>query len=195
MRRSYDARRGWLTQLSGPGLDLTYERDLAGRIGVIRSPSGAESFTFTYNPSDWLLSSTRGGERQNFVYDVAGNMVAQSGPTPMGAAFPSPGSPHPHAPLTVNGETQFYDNNGNLLGGGGRNIIWDGENRPIEIRAGGIVAFVYGPDGARLKKTVKTDSSDVGRTTLFLGPDFERAPGPAATPDRGQWTLYRIPRE
>ncbi|WP_198411891.1 FG-GAP-like repeat-containing protein [Microvirga flavescens] len=193
MRRSYDARRGWLTQLSGPGLDLTYERDLAGRIGVIRSPSGAESFTFTYNPSDWLLSSTRGGERQNFVYDVAGNMVAQSGPTPMGAAFPSPGSPHPHAPLTVNGETQFYDNNGNLLGGGGRNIIWDGENRPIEIRAGGIVAFVYGPDGARLKKTVKTDSSDVGRTTLFLGPDFERAPGPAATPERGQWTLYPHP--
>ncbi|WP_198411890.1 RHS repeat-associated core domain-containing protein [Microvirga flavescens] len=95
--------------------------------------------------------------------------------------------------MTVNGETQFYDNNGNLLGGGGRNIIWDGENRPIEIRAGGIVAFVYGPDGARLKKTVKTDSSDVGRTTLFLGPDFERAPGPTATPDRGQWTLYPHP--
>ncbi|WP_201274249.1 hypothetical protein, partial [Microvirga brassicacearum] len=144
-RRTYDPKRGWLTRLEGPGLDLTYTRDLAGRILSIRGPS-AESFAFTYNEADWLLSSARGGgdSRQAFAYDIAGNMTAQTGPSSMGATFPTARSQRPHAPLTVSRlfdgkefrETQVYDNNGNLLQGGRRTIAWDGENRPEEIAAG-----------------------------------------------------------
>jgi len=190
--RTYDPRRGWLTRLTGAGLDLTYERDRAGRILAIRSPSAAESFVFTYNAADWLRSATRGGERQGFAYDPAGNLVAKTGPGAMGVAFPSAGSPQPHAPLTVNGQAQVYDRNGNLVAGGGRHFTWDGANRPERIvTATAVVEFVYGPDGARLKKTVRDDPSvPAGRTTLFLGPDVERAPGPAS---RGLWSVAPHP--
>ncbi|WP_201832621.1 FG-GAP-like repeat-containing protein [Microvirga zambiensis] len=181
--REYDPERGWLDRQQGPGLDLIYDRDLAGRILNIRGLSGAETFSFSYNDADWLLSSTRGGEKQGFSYDNAGNMLAQTGPTAMGASFPSAGSERPHAPLMVNGKLQTYDDNGNLVQGNGRFITWDGQNRPERIDTDrSRVEFVYGPDGARLKKTVKDDpTAPAGRTTLFLGPDVERAPGPAST--------------
>ncbi|WP_201274251.1 hypothetical protein, partial [Microvirga brassicacearum] len=110
----------------------------------------------------------------------------------MSATFPTAGSQRPHAPLAGDGLPQAYDNNGKLRQGGGRTIAWDGENRPEEIAAGlSTVRFVYGPDGARLTKTVKADPNDpVGRTTLYLGPDVERAPGPASA---GIWTVYPHP--
>ncbi|KAB0264982.1 hypothetical protein, partial [Microvirga brassicacearum] len=110
----------------------------------------------------------------------------------MGAAFSTAGSQRPHAPLTVDRQAQTYDANGNLRQGGRRTMAWDGQNRPEEIAAGlSTVRFVYGPDGARLTKTVKTDPNDpVGLTTLYLGPDVERAPGPASA---GIWTIYPHP--
>ncbi|MDH3597847.1 MAG: hypothetical protein OEM93_23675 [Rhodospirillales bacterium] len=51
-----------------------------------------------------------------------------------------------------------------MLRGAGRTIAYDGENRPVDIDG---VAFVYGPDGDRLKKIAG------GLTTLYLGDDVE----------------------
>lgn len=186
--RSYSPKRGWLDTLKSPGLDLAYERDNVGRILKIKNPVKAEEFNFAYNEADWLLSSARGGERQSFSYDDAGNMRLQTGPTPMGASFPSAQSPRPHAPWVVNGKAQAYDANGNLKSDGTRHFDWDSENRPIRIiMSASTVEFVYGPDGARLKKTVKDDPTvPAGRTTLFLGPDAERSAD-------GIWTLYPHP--
>ncbi|MGO4574217.1 FG-GAP-like repeat-containing protein, partial [Microvirga sp. 2TAF3] len=91
--RTYDPKRGFLTGLTMPGLDLTYARDAAGRILVIRSPAApGEAAAFSYNAADWLVSATLGSERQDFRYDIAGNLVAQTGPGAFGAAFPSAGS-------------------------------------------------------------------------------------------------------
>ncbi|MGO4574393.1 hypothetical protein, partial [Microvirga sp. 2TAF3] len=141
----------------------------------------------------WLVSATLGSERQDFRYDIAGNLVAQTGPGAFGAAFPSAGSAHPHAPLSVNGRAQGYDGNGNLLGDGVRAFTWNGDNRLTQVRTAGVtVTFTYGPDGARLTKTV-TAVDGPPRPTLFLGPGFERAPGPASAPERGPWTLYPHP--
>ncbi|MEE1611403.1 FG-GAP-like repeat-containing protein [Microvirga sp. CF3016] len=191
-RRTYHPQRGWLTSLTGPGLDLTYNRDAAGRITSIQSPNAAENSIFEYNPADWLTSSTLGGNRQGFAYDMAGNLVAKTGPASMAATFPSAGSARPHAPATVNGQRQDYDNNGNLLWDGRRSFTWDGLNRPERIvTATSTVTFVYGPDGARLTKTVRDDPTDpVGRTTLYLGPGIERSPGPASV---AVWSVYPHP--
>ncbi|MGO4571648.1 hypothetical protein [Microvirga sp. 2TAF3] len=119
--------------------------------------------------------------------------MAQTGPGAFGAAFPSAGSAHPHAPLSVNTVPQGYDGNGNLLGDGVRAFTWDGDNRLQQVRTAGLtVTFAYGPDGARLTKTV-TAADGAPRPTLFLGPGFERGPGPASAPERGPWTLYPHP--
>ncbi|MGO4574349.1 RHS repeat-associated core domain-containing protein, partial [Microvirga sp. 2TAF3] len=139
------------------------------------------------------MSATLGAERQDFRYDVSGNLVAQTGPGAFGAAFPSAGSAHPHAPLSVNTVPQGYDGNGNLLGDGTRAFTWNGDNRLQQVRTAGLtVTFAYGPDGARLTKTV-TAADGTPRPTLFLGSGFERGPGPASAPERGPWTLYPHP--
>jgi YD repeat-containing protein len=57
-----------------------------------------------------------------------------------------------------------------------RAIVYDADNRPVEITAGGgTVAYLYGPDGARLKKVAEAN------TTLYLGADIERDPAGAFT--------------
>lgn len=56
-----------------------------------------------------------------------------------------------------------------MTAGGGRSYLYDGDNRPVEIDG---VAFAYGPDGARWKKSI--DNGRKGRwagtnDTLYLG--------------------------
>src|SRR5258705_12759536 len=50
----------------------------------------------------------------------------------------------------------------------GDTLIYDGGNRLASLNA---FTFVYGPDGARLKKTAG------GTTTLYLGDDYEITSG------------------
>ena len=83
----------------------------------------------------------------------------------------------PHAALSVGGLAYSYDANGNTLSGGGRNYVWDGENRPFSITAAlgttppVTVVIGYGADGARLTKQAGTSP-----LTLYLGPDLEKRP-------------------
>jgi RHS repeat-associated protein len=70
-----------------------------------------------------------------------------------------------------------YDANGNMTGQGGDARTYDGENRLVSSTDGAVsVQYVYGPDGARLKKIVGSTA------TLYLGPDLERT--------GGDWTKY-----
>ena len=67
-----------------------------------------------------------------------------------------------HAPSTVtpaSGPAQVfgYDLNGNMTTGlDGKVMTYDGENRPVSVSFAGRTTYVYGADGARLKK-VETD--------------------------------------
>jgi hypothetical protein len=61
-------------------------------------------------------------------------------------------------------------------------VVWDGENRPSSITEGALThQFVYGPDGARLKKRVPITGGF--NETLYLGADLERSPA-------GVWSKY-----
>jgi RHS repeat-associated protein len=57
-----------------------------------------------------------------------------------------------------------YDANGSMISAAGDTLGYDGENRLVSVNA---AQFVYGPDGARLKKTAGA------ATTLYLGSDIE----------------------
>jgi len=80
-----------------------------------------------------------------------------------------------HAPSTVtpaSGPAQVlaYDLNGNQTTGlDGKVMTYDGENRPVSVSfAGKTTTYVYGADGARLKK-VESDPLTGTSVTLYLG--------------------------
>lgn len=96
-----------------------------------------------------------------------------------------------HAPSTItpaSGPAQglTYDANGNMTTGlDGKVMAYDGENRPVSVSfAGRTTAYVYGADGARLKK-VETDPLTGTSVTLYMGP--------APPPPPALWTVPRLP--
>ena len=98
-------------------------------------------------------------------------------------------SARPHAPTAVNGETYTYLATGNLSSGIGRTYSWDGENRLTNVTVaatGSSVSYIYGPDGARQRKTANSGTGGASQTTLYLGADMELDPA-------GTWTLYPHP--
>jgi RHS repeat-associated protein len=133
-----------------------------------------------------------------YAYDAAGNMTMNTGLC-AGAnrlVYPAQGagSGHPHAPSSICGSPVAYDANGNTLAydgngplpGHDRSFAYDGENRPAAISLGGSVAaaFLYGPDGERLRKTTAAGA----RTVWSLGADTELAV--VLTTNQTVWTRY-----
>jgi RHS repeat-associated protein len=188
---TYDANRGWLNSVAhkkgtATTLQLTYTRDAKGRVtSVANSANANDSWSYQYDGLSQLVAATNVGNAANnqaYTYDTVGNMLSQTG---VGAStYPAAGQPRPHAPLAVGGQAMTYDANGNLLSGRGRTYVWDGENRPVGITANGAnVMFIYGPDGARLKKIKRMPAPTPDQTTLYLGSDIEIAPD-------GTWSKY-----
>jgi len=200
---NYFDQRGWLSAINisgwnGAGVpapgnvaandNITYTRDAAGRISRMARSTGPEDWSYAYDEIDQLLSATNaktGGSTQSFTYDKAGNMLSNS----LVGAYTYPGqywgSKRPHA-VSVAGSYGFsYDSNGNQIektdaGLLVRSIVYDGENRPIAVvNTLGTVNYSYGPDGARLKKTVDFGSGTT--TTLYLGSNVEVDPSGAYT--------------
>src|SRR5262249_21122794 len=86
--------------------------------------------------------------------------------------YPPPGQAQPHAVIAAGAQTYAYDANGSMVSGAGRNIAWDGDNRPAAISdAVATSTFFYDGDGARLKKVVG------GTTTIYFGDDVEETNG------------------
>jgi RHS repeat-associated protein len=168
---TYQASRLWLmgirtTNTTGTTQyqNLTFTRDLRGRILTSTSDVVAESWSYGYDDFDrlTLANNTGGPLDQSFAYNAIGNMTYNSA---LGNyTYPAPGQPHPHA-VTQYGTTSLaYDANGNRTLGGGVAAAYDGENWLVQFATS---SFVYGPDGARLKKTVGST------TTLYMGDDWE----------------------
>ena len=143
---------------------------------------------------------------RSYAYDLAGNMICNSGIDPAIAAasrktycdtnhnidYPAQGatSVRPHAPSSIIGQPVAYDDNGNTksyaLNGDTRTLTYDGENRPTRIALTGGLAttFAYGPDGERIEKQVEGG----GDESWYLGSDLELNVS-SATP-AGEWTQY-----
>jgi RHS repeat-associated protein len=151
--------------------------DAAGRITAVNGNLAAEDWSYTYDGLNRLLSATNSytsSLNQSFTYDNGGNLLTATG---VGTyAYPAQGatSTRPHAVSSAGTWAFTYDANGNQLTRAqsavvNRTIAYDGENRPISVTTPtGTTTFAYGPDGARLKKTIGS------ATTLYLGDDIER---------------------
>jgi RHS repeat-associated protein len=168
-----------LTQLS-----QTYTRNEKGMIKKVISPNTGMAWDYDYDGLDRLITATNSltpSETRSYAYDVADNMVRNTGPNTSGACaatpnlvYPAQGatSVRPHAPATICGSAVAYDANGNTTSydsdGAGlkapRTFIYDLENRPIAITKDGVTTlFAYGPDGERVSKSYG------GTTTYYLG--------------------------
>ncbi len=187
----YSAQRGWLLTLvtsstAGSIQNLTYSRDAMGRISGVTSPQAGESWAYGYDGLDRLLSADNTSDNtldQTFSFDLVGNMLTNS---KVGTySYPAAGGVRPHAVTGISGgplgtQAFTYDANGSMTNQGGDTRTYDGENRLVTAVDGATTTtFVYGPDGARLKKTAG------GVTTLYFGDDLEVIPG--ASP---QYTKY-----
>ncbi|QEX16439.1 hypothetical protein FRZ44_17320 [Hypericibacter terrae] len=166
----YQASRRWLTDidtLAGATVlqDINYGHDAAGRITGTTSSITGESWTYGYDDMDRLLSADNVNNNaldQSFTYDTVGNLSTNS---LIGTyTYPATGSPRPHAVTATPLGSYGYDANGSMTTAAGDTLAYDGENRLVSVNG---VQFVYGPDGARLKKIAGAT------TTICLGADIE----------------------
>lgn len=176
--RAYDPNRQWLSSITTTGaagqavFTESYTRNAKGLITSVRSNRARGNWDYGYDSVDRLTDITNldyGSYSQTFAYDAGDNVTHNS---LVGTyVYPPAEEPRPHAVSQAGTQAYAYDADGNMVSGGGRTIAYDGDNRPVSITAfGQTVSFVYGPDGARLKKIVG------GQTTLYLGADEEITP-------------------
>jgi RHS repeat-associated protein len=189
----YDHARGWLGYTwtvdddDKEVFEVRYDRDAKGRITAAKTMKAddfsqadpAQSWSYTYDALGQLILADNHDPRIrdiSYAYDLGGNMTCNSGlsAAPIDCAqaanqnifYPAQGagSVRPHAPLSVAGEVQVYDDNGNLTSGGTRSLEWNADNQPSRIND---VTLTYGPDGARLSKRSGT------RVSWYMGADIE----------------------
>lgn len=172
--RTYDPNRQWLMSItastgSSTLFEESYIRSTKGLITDVASNRANGDWQYGYDTADRLTSATNlnsSDYTQTFQYDAADNMTNNSS---VGSyTYPAPTALRPHAVTQAGSHIYSYDSNGNMTSGAGRTIDYDGENRPRSITYNGqTTTFLYGPDGARLKKVTG------GNTTLYLGADEE----------------------
>ncbi len=171
---------------------LQYQWDAAGNLTqridhAFTSTTLEESFT--YDSIYRLKTSTvtapvTGGNPVVYTnhYSATGRIMARVSPGVNVSSYQYGVNAGPHAVTQVNngGSTQSYsyDNNGNLLTGAGRTVIWNGHNKPTSITDtnGNLSEFRYGPDRGRFSHVQDYDDNGTPEsvTTLYLGAEFEQ---------------------
>ena len=184
--RPRDPARGWLTRVrvskgGDDRLDLRLERAVSGRITAQDDDWTQARTAYTYDYAGRILraANTASYPQHTRAYTYASDGSIRSRATGTGAAvpysYPGPNEPHPHAPTRVGpagAPGLVYDANGNMTRGlGGRTMIYDAENRLIEVTHDGIrTRYGYGADGSRFKRTEAPTAGGSGETTLTIGP-------------------------
>jgi RHS repeat-associated protein len=216
----YTPERGFLSRvaafpLSGQGLDVSYYRDLKGRIVVADSSVNTEDWQYTYDALGRLSFADNLADNNQdrwYNYDLADNLIFNTaiscGAWPQNIFYPAQGvaSGRPHTPTHICGTSGShavtYDANGNTLSydvdGAGpeprKTFSYDAENRPLTVArdSTGITAtYAYDPDGERASKSSTAPGNP---QTTYLGNDAEVLTDPAqgiAAP--GQMTAYLTP--
>lgn len=166
--RGFSASTGRLLSVAaGSGNTVqnsTYSYDLLGNPLSRTDATSSLSESFTYDPLNRLLTATVSSGLapvKTFAYNSIGNMMSKSD---VGTyTYAPPGSPLPHAVMSISGSTLSttftYDPNGNQTAGLGRTIAWTSYNRPASITQGArSVSFLHDDNHQRVKQ-VSTDGT------------------------------------
>jgi RHS repeat-associated protein len=146
----------------------TYSYDLLGNPLSRTDGTSNLSESFTYDPLNRLLTatvSTSVAPVKTFSYNSIGNMMSKSD---VGTyTYAPPGSPRPHAVMSISGPTLSttftYDAVGNQTAGLGRTISWTSYNMPASITQGARTVSFQHDDAHQRIKQVSTDG-----TTLYI---------------------------
>jgi RHS repeat-associated protein len=170
--RSFSATNGRLLTVtagtSNAVQNLSYTYDSLGNPLSRTDATSNLSESFTYDPLNRLLSatvSTNVASAKTFAYNAIGNLLSKSD---VGTyTYAPPGSPQPHAVMSISGSTLSttftYDTNGNQTAGLGRAITWTSYNKPASITQGTkTVSFLDGTDHQRFKQVAPEG------TTLYI---------------------------
>jgi YD repeat-containing protein len=128
---SYSPTRRWLLRVltknaGGAALiDNAYTRDAAGRILTITGLTPAESWTYTYDDLDRLLTATNAGDAslsETYTYAANDNLLSRTrnpggqsaapGTPPYVYVYPAGTAARPHTPTNVADRAYTYDVNG-----------------------------------------------------------------------------------
>ncbi len=155
-------------------LNLGYSYDSVGNILSIVDAlaGGTQTQSFGYDTLNRLTSAAAVGGTQgtypleSYTYDPdTGNLDSKAG-----VVFSYGDPAHPHAVTHINAEQKYaYDANGNQVQRASDSLIYDAENRLIQVKKGETVlaTFVYNGDGERVKSILD------GTTTAFVGNHLE----------------------
>jgi RHS repeat-associated protein len=167
--------QGFMNQYDQGG-NLTYRAREDGSTGTVYEE------TFEYDLLNRLTAANRSipGQsvhtRDEYHYDILGNLT-KKGDTDLSYGGCGAG---PHAACTAGNASYSYDENGNMLFGGGRSFGYNPSHKPIHIESAptspqgndaGDVDFVYGADGNRVVQIATPlggDSSSAART-IYVG--------------------------
>ncbi len=198
----YDSARGWIDKIRvfQPNSTTsfhgrrTYTRADSGQVTRQWAGVAKSRFNYCYDYTGRLLVAadlTAAGKTcstigawtgaasrdQFFSYHRDGSMASNSH---LGS-YTYTGSPVAHAPATVDGEAFTYDANGNMTTGlDGKQMSYDGENRPLSVTAanGDKTEYLYGADGTRIKRQ-ETVAGQTTTSWYFGGVEIIQAPGAA----------------
>lgn len=144
--------------------DISYTYDKVGNITKIiddSSTNAKRTMDFTYDDLHRLTiaSSTLAATtdyRQTYSFNAIGNITNKSD---LGDyTYTDNGYNNPHAAVSINGTTNTYDNNGNLLNDGTWSHAWDYDNRIASSTNGTItVNYAYDHEGQRVRQSNGTD--------------------------------------
>jgi len=155
--------------------DLNYVFDKNGNIETLTDNIDSNVRTFIYDDLNRLteaqnLPDPAGGYTTfNYQYDSIGNMTYKSDVGVMVyGEFAGP-----HALTTADGYSYEYDANGNMVSGKNKTMLYDIENRLVEVdeSSGIVTTFVYDGDGGRVKKVI--DDGATAAETIYIGSLYE----------------------
>jgi len=151
--------------------DLNYNFDKVGNLSTLIDNLQSNIRTYQYDDLNRLTraenipNTSSGYLTYTYQYDAIGNMIYKSD---VGSYAYGEGDAGPHAATTVGGQYYYYDANGNMISGRGKDFAYDVENRLTEVdNLGQITTFEYNHSGNRVKKI--TDN----QTITYVGKLYE----------------------